>query len=271
MPLLSNEIIRRAGAAAWAAGAKLGHGTHDAGLAVADLLVPPVCIACRTLVADHDTLCPECWRSIDFIRPPLCDVLGIPLPYDSGGRMVSAAALAAPPSYRRARAVAHYNDRLRDLVHGLKYADQHHGGRLFASWLALAGKELVADADLIVPVPLARWRLWRRRFNQAAVLARAVSAKSGKPYAPMLLRRTKATTSQVGLTADQRRRNVQGAFAVPEGLRDRLQGRQVLLVDDVITTGSTVDAAAGALIRAGAAAVDVLALALVTGEIPESA
>lgn len=254
-----------------AAGARLGSGSRDAGLAVADLLVPPVCIACRTLVADHDTLCPQCWRSIDFIRPPLCDVLGIPLPYDSGGRMVSAAALAAPPAYARARAVAHYNDRLRDLVHGLKYADQHHGGRLFAGWLTLAGKELIADADLIVPVPLARLRLWRRRFNQAAVLARAVAGRSDKLFEPMLLRRTKATMSQVGLTSDQRRRNVQGAFAVPDALRSRIDGRRVLLVDDVITTGSTVDAAAVALVRAGASAVDVLALALVTGEIPESA
>lgn len=271
MPLSTAETLKRTAALLAGAGRRIGASSRDAGLAVADLLVPPVCIACRTLVADHDTLCPDCWRSIDFIRPPLCDVLGIPLPYDSGGRMVSAAALAAPPAYRRARAVAHYNDRLRDLVHGLKYADQHHGGRLFGSWLALAGRELIADADLIVPVPLARFRLWRRRFNQAAVLARAVSARSGKPFDPLLLRRTKATTSQVGLTADQRRRNVQGAFTVPASLRRRIAGRQLLLVDDVVTTGSTVDAAAGALLRAGAAAVDVLALALVTGEIPESA
>jgi ComF family protein len=185
--------------------------------------------------------------------------------------MVSAAALAAPPAYARARAVAHYSDQMRELVHGLKYADQHHGGRLFASWLALAGKDLIADAELIVPVPLARLRLWRRRFNQAAVLARALSIRSGKPFEPMLLRRTKATASQVGLTADQRRRNVQGAFVVPEAAKGRISGRHVLLVDDVITTGSTVDAAAGALLRAGAAAVDVLALAIVTGEIPESA
>lgn len=271
MPLSTAETLRRTAAVISTAGHRLGARSRTAGLAAADLLVPPVCVACRTLVADHDTLCPDCWRSIDFIRPPLCDVLGIPLPYDSGGRMVSAAALAAPPAYRRARAVAHYNDRLRDLVHGLKYADQHHGGRLFGSWLALAGKDLIPDADLIVPVPLARFRLWRRRFNQAALLARAVSALTGRPFDPLLLKRTKATMSQVGLTADQRRRNMQGAFSVPEGLRQRIAGRTVLLVDDVITTGSTVNAAAGALLRAGAAAVDVLALALVTGEIPESA
>jgi ComF family protein len=248
-----------------------GRGLLSASLSTADLLVPPVCASCRTSVADHDTLCPECWRSVDFIRPPLCDVLGIPLPYDSGGRMVSAAALAAPPAYRRARAVAHYNDRLREMVHGLKYADQHHGGRLFGRWLVVAGRELLADAELIVPVPLARYRLWRRRFNQAALLAGAVAAETGKPYAPLVLRRTKATASQVGLTSDQRRRNVQGAFSVPESARAFISGRQVLLVDDVVTTGSTVDAAAGALLRGGAAAVDVLALARVTGEIPESA
>ncbi len=242
-----------------------------AGLSTADLLVPPVCASCRTLVADHDTLCPDCWRSIDFIRPPLCDVLGIPLPYSSGGRMVSAAALAHPPSYRRARAVAHYNDRLRDLVHGLKYADQQHGGRLFGRWLAVAGQDLIADADVIVPVPLARFRLWRRRFNQAAVLSQRLSMVTGITYAPMALKRTKATTSQVGLTSEQRRRNVQGAFQVPDRARSHIEGRQVLLVDDVVTTGSTVDSASRALLEAGAAAVDILTLALVTGEIPASA
>ena len=185
--------------------------------------------------------------------------------------MVSAAALAAPPAYRRARAVAHYNDRLRELVHGLKYGDQHHGGRLFGRWLAVAGQELLADADLIVPVPLARFRLWRRRFNQAAVLARAVAGATGKPYEPLLLKRNRATTSQVGLTASQRQLNVQGAFSVPERAKARIQAQHVLLVDDVVTSGSTVDAAAKALLRAGAAAVDVLSLALVTGEIPQSA
>ncbi|MEZ5925950.1 MAG: ComF family protein [Hyphomicrobiaceae bacterium] len=241
------------------------------GLAVADLLVPAVCISCFTTVWEHDTLCPGCWRSIDFIRPPLCDVLGIPLPYDSGGRLVSAAALAAPPAYRRARAVAHYGDRLRELVHGLKYGDQHHGGRLFGRWLASAGADLLTDANLIVPVPLARLRLWRRRFNQAAVLARAVAVESGTPVSPLVLKRTKSTRSQVGLTSDQRRRNVQGAFSVPAWAKPLVAGRQVLLIDDVITTGSTIDAAARALLGGGAAAVDVLALAIVTGEIPQSA
>ncbi len=149
--------------------------------------------------------------------------------------MVSAAALAHPPSYRRARAVAHYNDRLRDLVHGLKYADQQHGGRLFGRWLAVAGKDLIADADVIVPVPLARFRLWRRRFNQAAVLSQRLAMVTGITYAPMALKRTKATTSQVGLTSEQRRRNVQGAFQVPDRARSHIEGRQVLLVDDVVT------------------------------------
>ena len=254
-----------------AAGCRLGRSVREAGLATSDLLVPPVCASCRTSVADHDTLCPDCWRAIDFIRPPLCDVLGIPLPYNFGGRMVSAAALARPPAYRRARAVAHYNDRLRELVHGLKYGDQHHGGRLFGRWLAVAGQELLADADLIVPVPLARFRLWRRRFNQSAVLARAISGATGTPYEPLLLKRNRTTMSQVGLTASQRQLNVQGAFSVPERAKALIQAKQVLLVDDVVTSGSTVDAAAKALLRAGAAAVDVLSLALVTGEIPESA
>ncbi|NJO23186.1 MAG: ComF family protein, partial [Sphingomonadales bacterium] len=126
--------------------------------------------------------------------------------------------------------------------------------------------ELRPGADVIVPVPLSRLRLLLRHFNQAAVLASELSRQTGVPMDPMLLRRTRWTKSQVGMTRDQRRRNIAGAFSVPRQRRSRLQGRNVLLVDDVVTTGATVDACARTLKRAGAARVEVLALALVTNE-----
>jgi len=153
---------------------------------------------------------------------------------------------------------------MRRLIHGLKYADRHDPRRLFGRWLAAAGSELVGDADLIVPVPLGRWRLLARRFNQAAIIAGELSRMSGKPFAPLMLERVRTVKSQVGLTRDQRARNVAGAFAVPKPYRAALAGRRVLLVDDVITTGATVEACTRALKRAGASEVDVLALALVT-------
>jgi len=234
--------------------------------ACADLIVPPCCLVCRARVGAHHLLCAPCWRDVHFIRAPLCDVLGIPLPFDTGGRTVSAGAIARPPAYDRARAVAHYTGAMRTLVHQLKYADRHDARTLAGRWLAEAGRELLPGIDAIVPVPLSRLRLLRRQFNQAALLAGELSRQTGIPMAPLILARIRSTKSQVGMTRDQRRRNVAGAFRVGPRKRASLRGRHVLLVDDVVTTGATVDACARALKRAGAARVDVLALALVTNE-----
>jgi ComF family protein len=241
-------------------------GLRRALAACADIIVPPCCLVCRTPLGQHHVLCAPCWREVHFIRPPLCDVLGIPLPFDTGERTVSAAALARPPAYDRARAVAHFSGSMRTLVHQLKYADRHDARALFGRWLVEAGRELLAGVDVVVPVPLTRWRLLSRRFNQAAILAQELARQTGLGLDPHLLHRTRFTKTQVGLTHDQRRRNVAGAFNVPRGRRASLQGRNVLLVDDVITTGATAEACARALKRAGAARVDVLSLALVTNE-----
>jgi ComF family protein len=257
MPQLPSTRARIVGAAAALRGALA---------ACADLIVPPCCLVCRARVGAHHMLCAACWREVNFIRPPLCDVLGIPLPFGTGERTVSAAAVAHPPAYGRARAVAHYSGAMRTLVHQLKYADRHDARTLLARWLAEAGRELLPGADVMVPVPLSRLRLLRRQFNQAALLAGELARATGIPHDPLVLARVRSTRSQVGMTRDQRRRNVAGAFAVPERRKAGLRGRNVLLIDDVITTGATVDACARALKRAGAARVDVLALALVTNE-----
>src|SRR5262245_6556687 len=201
--------------------------------ACADLIVPPCCLVCRARVGAHHLLCAACWRDVRFIRPPLCDVLGIPLPFDTGERTVSAAAAAHPPAYDRARGVAHYSGAMRILVHQLKYADRHDARTLLGRWLAETGRELLAEADIIVPVPLSRLRLLQRQFNQAAVLAGELSRQTGIPADPLLLTRVRSTRSQVGMTRDQRRRNVAGAFSVPARRRPGVRGRSVLLIDDV--------------------------------------
>jgi ComF family protein len=230
---------------------------------VLDALLPPLCVACHEPIARHHALCPSCWSRIDFIRPPLCDLLGLPMPFDTGGTMISAAAAARPPRYDRARAVARFAGPMRELVHDLKFRDRHDARALFGRWLKEAGRELLAGAEVTVPVPLARTRLLARRYNQAAILARELAHVSGLDYAPLALVRTRHTAPQVGLSRSERRRNVAGAFSVPERERPSIRGRNVLLVDDVITTGATANAAAGALKRAGARRVDVLALAMV--------
>jgi len=175
---------------------------------LADLLLPPVCIACRKRVGAHGLLCGDCWTKIDFIAPPLCDRLGVPLPYETGSPSLSAAAIADPPVYDRARAAARYYSNMRELIQSFKYGDRHEGVPLFGRWMAAAGAELLADADVILPVPLYRSRLWSRRFNQSAILAHAVGHLTGVPVDCFLLARVKRTHAQVGLTAAQRRKNV---------------------------------------------------------------
>ena len=238
--------------------------TRRALSATSDVMMPPVCLACRSRLDAHDALCPPCWQQIEFIRPPLCDRLGLPMPFDTGGVMISAAAAARPPDYDRARAAARYVGVVRDLLHAFKYADRPDARRMLGRWLADAAHALLPGADVIVPVPLHRWRLLKRRFNQSAILAAELAHLTGLPADPLALVRRRRTPAQVGLTHDQRRRNVSGAFAVPLGRRDHISGRRVLLVDDVITTGATVEACARALRQSGAARVDVVAVAMVS-------
>jgi ComF family protein len=238
-------------------------GVRRLSAAAADIVLPPTCAGCRAAVADDDALCARCWAEVRFIGPPLCPVTGTPFAYDLGDGIVSAEALADPPPFRRARAAAVYGDVARRLVHQLKYHDRPHLARVMATAMRRAGGALIADCRVIVPVPLHRWRLWQRRFNQAAVLAARLSELSGVRHEPLALERARRTRRQVGLTAIQREENVRGAFRVPEQARALIAGAPVLLVDDVYTSGATVKAATRALLRAGAASVDVLTFARV--------
>lgn len=254
-----------------AAASSIAHHGRRSIAAAADFLVPPVCIACRHRLVTHHTLCPTCWMGIDFISAPICDTIGIPLPFDTGGRMVSAAALAAPPVYDRSRSVASHTDVMRRLIHALKYGDRTDGLAVYGRWLARAAADLLEETDLVVPIPLNRWRLWRRRFNQSALLAQALSRETGLPINTLALTRPRPTRSQVGLTVDQRRRNVSGAFLVPDRKSSAIRGRNILLVDDVMATGATVNAAVRSVRRAGATGVNVVTLARVLAPVQPSA
>lgn len=233
---------------------------------LADLVLPPVCMACRAAVDEPGCLCAGCWSRIDFIAPPICDRLGTPLVHAFDGGTVSAAALADPPAYGRARAVAAFGDVARDLIHALKYADRLDIAPPLARMMARAGADILEGAGALVPVPLHGLRLWRRRFNQSVLLARGVGKASGVPVRAEWLVRQKATSPQVGLDRKARAANVAGAFAVPETARAELRGRRVVLVDDVLTTGATIDACVKALTRAGASGVDVLVFARVVDD-----
>jgi len=200
-----------------------------------------------------------------FIERPFCERLGTPFEQDLGEGLISPQAMADPPVFQRARAVARFEDGpARTLAHRLKYSDRAELARPMARWMVRAGADILADADLLVPVPLHPLRLWRRRFNQAAALAAEVSRQTGKPCDVAALRRVKATQSQVGLSRAQRAENVQGAFRIADSAAVR--GRNVVLIDDVLTSGATANAASRVLLRGGAKRVDALVFArVVTG------
>jgi ComF family protein len=229
-----------------------------------DFVYPPICLACRAAVAETGALCASCWGEMRFIERPFCERLGTPFEQDLGPGLISPQAIADPPVYGRARAAVRFEDGpARRLIHRLKYSDRIEMAKPIGRWMARAGADILAEADVLAPVPLHRRRLMARRFNQAAALAAVIGAAAAKPCDLTLLIRVKATKAQVGLSRAQRADNVQGAFRTPAKAEARLIGRRVVLVDDVLTSSATVNAAARALLRAGAANVDVLVFARV--------
>jgi ComF family protein len=234
-----------------------------------DLALPTLCPACREPVEGRG-LCPACWSKLSFITRPYCDRLGIPFVYDPGPGVLSMAAIADPPVYRRARAAVRFDEISRAMVHALKYGDRLDLAPMMGRWTSHAGRELLAEADALVPVPLHWRRLWARRFNQSAMLSAAISGQSGVPVASAALKRVKPTAQQVGLSRPERAANVQGAFRVPEDGKAAVAGRRLVLVDDVLTSGATVEGCARALLRAGAANVDVLIFARVVDPVRTS-
>src|SRR6202049_1029609 len=236
---------------------------HAARLAL-DIALPTLCVACREPVSGEG-VCATCWAKLSFIAPPYCPRLGIPFVYDPGPDMLSMEAISNPPAYARARAAVRYDDVARTLVHALKYQDRTDLAPAMGRWMARAGRELLDEADALVPVPL-HWRgvcVGRRRYNQSGALARVIERQTGVRLASEALRRVRPTQQQIGLSRSQRATNVQGAFKVAADRKADIQGRRVVLIDDVLTSGATADACARALLRAKAAQVDVLVFARV--------
>jgi ComF family protein len=232
------------------------------GRALVNAVLPPRCLVCRSGVDAQGALCIDCWSDLDFIAGPVCATCGLPFAFEFGPGAICAACAARPPKFDRARAALVYGDTSRDLILGLKHGDRTEVAPTLARWVARAGAELIADADLIAPVPLHRFRLLARRHNQAALIAAALPGARTK-LAPDLLVRRRRTPSQGGLSARERRRNVAGAFAVRPAWRAKVAGKRILLIDDVHTTGATIEACARVLRRAGARAVDALTVARV--------
>jgi ComF family protein len=224
-----------------------------------DALLPPTCGVCQQVVDQTGALCASCWQQLNFIAAPYCACCGLPFSLPVETPALCATCLTVPPPYSRARSALVYDDVSRPLVSRFKYSDHLHLQPILGPWLQRAGADLLPGCDLIVPVPLHRFRLWRRRYNQAALLARALADGSGVRAETRLLHRIKATAPQVGMSREQRQKNVRHAFVVARPLK----GETVILVDDVWTTGATLDACTTALLSSGAGEVRLLTLARV--------
>lgn len=232
--------------------------------ALVNLLYPPLCAVCRVPVRDSHRLCAACWAGISFLDDGGCARCGFPFEFDAGAGAQCAACQAHPPAYDQARSVMRYDPASRDAILAFKRADRLDLAPLFSRWLGQSGREFLAQADVIVPVPLHWTRLWARRYNQSAILAQRLARNFGIPCETNVLRRVRATRSQGEMpSAKARRRNVRGAFQISPAGTSTIKARTVLLLDDVFTTGSTVNACARSLKGAGASRVVVLTLARV--------
>lgn len=226
-----------------------------------DTVLPPRCPITQEIVDRQGTIAPKAWASLHFLTDPLCMTCGIPLEIDVGRETNCAPCLTEKKYYDKNRGALAYDDSSRSLILGFKHGDQTHAVVSFVPWLLQAGRELIPAADLLLPVPLHRWRLLQRRYNQSGLMAAALGRVTGKKVLHDALVRTRATPTQGHLKAGERARNVKDAFAVREGAD--VSGKNILLIDDVYTTGSTVSECAKALKEAGASTVNVLTLARV--------
>lgn len=229
--------------------------------AILDLVLPPRCPACRVIVGGDGRFCLSCWQQLAFITTPQCARCGMPFDHDRGAGAECGPCLAQRPRFTSARAALVYGGPARQVLLALKHGDRQHLATVMARHMARAAGTLLGPDALLVPVPLHWVRLWRRGFNQAALLARALANASDTPLAVDALRRVRATPTSQGLGRKARAANVRGVFRVAD--RGQVRGRRIVLVDDVLTTGATAEACTRILTRAGASEVHVLTFARV--------
>jgi ComF family protein len=228
-----------------------------------DKVLPPRCIVSGEIVAAQGTLSPAVWQSLKFITPPLCAACGYPFEFEADEDSLCAVCLADMPPFASARSALAYDDASRELILKFKHGDHLQAVPTLVGMMMRTGGEALASAEVIVPVPLHRWRLLRRRYNQAALLAWGLARETGKVCLPDGLLRMRHTPSQGHLKARDRAQNVKKAFAINPQRGSMIEGKTVLLVDDVFTTGATVQECTKTLLEAGAAEVHVLAVARV--------
>lgn len=227
-----------------------------------NLLLPARCLSCGDYASQTNQLCGECWKSLEFITTPFCQRCGHPFVVDQS-HLICAECLHQPPSFVNGRAAFRYEGLIRDLILKLKHGDATYLAKPLGLWLARSGQELLAKSDIIIPVPLHRWRLFKRRYNQSTLLARELAYSSNRSLLTNVLIRTRNTASQHGKSRQLREKNVKSVFKVAPRHLTLIKGKTLLLVDDVWTTGATLNSCIKALKKAGAKDIYVLTLARV--------
>jgi len=268
LPRIDLSLFR--GAAAGFRGAAQGfrgaaHGFRGAAGGALDLLLPPQCASCEARVGRIGQFCAACFAKFEFVTDPMCRRCGVPFASarQGGTDGLCVACLADPPLFGHARAALRYDANARRLILPFKHADRLELVEVLAPMMARAGAGLLRQAELLIPVPLHRRRLFARRYNQAALLAGALGRVAGRPVLLDGMVRHRATVSLGDKTARERAAEVADAFAVQDRHAGTVAGRRILLIDDVMTSGATANACARALFRSGAAGVDVLVAARV--------
>ena len=231
---------------------------------VVDFILPPLCPATGEIVDTLGMVDSKYWQSLNFIHAPCCKICGTPFAFEIQTDMACGTCLETPPTYNTHRSALVYDDASKSLILRFKHGDQTHAVKAFIPWLRQAGRELITQADIIMPVPLHKNRLIKRRYNQANLIGRElIKHYPDKTYLADGLLRKKQTESQGHKKADDRRRNVAGAFAVSPIHKDIIEGKNILLLDDVYTTGATVNECAKTLLKAETQSVNILTLARV--------
>ncbi len=231
-----------------------------------DLILPPRCPISGDIVASQGMISPQVWGDLDFISSPFCSICGISLDFefDADNNKICMSCIDNPPIFKSARAVFKYGDVSRDLILGFKHGDKTHYVSSFVPFMIQAGKDMLERADYLVPVPLHPKRFIARRYNQAAIIAAALSKAAKLEHLPLAMKRTRSTTSQGHLKSSERAENVRKAFDVCDKYHNLLKGKSIVLIDDVYTTGATVNECSKTLLKYGASEVNILTVARVT-------
>ncbi len=226
-----------------------------------DIILPPKCISCGTFVDDANTICPSCWGDLNFISEPSCKICGYPFQFKAEGIELCAGCLNERPLFEKAKSVWVYDQHSKHMVTSFKYSDKTHTADIFGALMSNTGASFIESSDFVVPVPLHPLKLFQRRYNQAALLAQSIARKNNIPIIPDLLIRTKNSPPQASLNRKQRLENIKSAFDINPKFKAALKDKTITLVDDVMTTGATINECAKILLNGGAYAVYVITLA----------